>query len=148
MVFIEDGEGIFDASIDKVWKLAQAHATDGAKIHPRFKNFKTDMEGENVFTCTWEEEINGQTVKMRERGTIFYPLGVAYEFVEGPFMGSKYFVYYISQEDDKTRVIMAGDFKSAQLNPPVDDEERLRPIVLSAFEKVFEEDCDYLKDMA
>ena len=34
MVFIEDREGIFDAPIDKVWKLAMAHSTEGAKIHP------------------------------------------------------------------------------------------------------------------
>ena len=43
---------------------------------------------------------------------------------------------------------MAGNFKPAQPNPPFDDEEELRSIVLSAFEKVFEEDCAYLKDMA
>jgi hypothetical protein len=42
---------------------------------------------------------------------------------------------------------MAGDFKSAQPISPVDDEEALRSIVLSAFEKVFEEDCAYLKNM-
>jgi hypothetical protein len=34
MAFIEDREGVFDASIDKVWKLAKAHSTEGAKIHP------------------------------------------------------------------------------------------------------------------
>lgn len=87
----------------------QAHIIDGSKIHPRFKNITTDIESENVFICSWEEDINGQTKKMKEKGTIFYPLGVVYEFMDGPFTGSKYFVYYIPQEDNKTRVILAGE---------------------------------------
>jgi len=102
---------------------------------------------ENDFITTWEEDINGQTRKMKEKGTVFYPLGVAYEFIDGPFVGSKYFVYYVPQENDKTRVIMAGDFKSAPTDPTVDDEGKLRSIVLSAFEKVFDEDRAYLKNM-
>jgi hypothetical protein len=32
MVFIEDREGIFDAPIDKVWKLAKAHSAEGSKF--------------------------------------------------------------------------------------------------------------------
>jgi hypothetical protein len=147
MVFIEDREGVYDAPIDKVWKLTQAHATDCASIHPGFKNIMIETVGENDFITTWEEDINGQIRKMKEKGTVFYPLGVAYEFIDGPFMGSKYFVYYVPQEDDKTRVIMAGDFKSAPTDPTVDDEGKLRSIVLSAFEKVFDEDRAYLKNM-
>lgn len=38
MVFIEDRQGIFDAPIDKVWKLAQAHSIEDSKIHPGAKN--------------------------------------------------------------------------------------------------------------
>jgi hypothetical protein len=41
---------------------------------------------------------------MKEKGTIFYPLGVAYEFIEGPFIWSKYFIYYIPQEGNKTEL--------------------------------------------
>ena len=47
----------------------QAHIIDGSKIHPRFKNITTDIESENVFICSWEEDINGQTRKMKEKGT-------------------------------------------------------------------------------
>ncbi len=71
MIFIEDRDGIFNASIDKVWKLVQAHVADGAKIHPSFKNIATEMEDENIFIYTWEENINGQTIKMMEKGTFF-----------------------------------------------------------------------------
>jgi hypothetical protein len=67
--------------------------------------------------------------------------------MEGPFMGSKYFVYYVPQEDNKTRVILAGDFKLASTDSSIDNEEDYRSIVLSAFEKVFNENCIYLKVM-
>ncbi len=147
MVFIEDREGIFNAPIDKVWKLAQAHSTECTKIHPSAKNVVTEMVNEQIFTNSWDEEINGQTVKIKMKGTIFYPLGVAFETVEGPFEGSTYFIYYIPKEDNKTNVVVAGEFRSPSIDPTVDDDERLRSIILSTFEKVFQEDCEYLKNI-
>jgi hypothetical protein len=148
MVFIEDREGVFDASIDKVWKLAKAHSTEGAKIHPSAKNVATEMINEQVFfNSSEEEEINGQSVRIKMKGTIFYPLGVAFEAIEGPFAGSTYFIYYVPLENNKTNVVVAGDFRSQSIDPVVDDEERLRSIVLSKFEKVFYEDCEYLKSV-
>jgi len=146
MVFIEDREGIFDAPIDKVWKLAMAHSTEGAKIHPSAKNVVTEMINEQVFINSWEEEVNGQPVKIKIKGTIFYSLGVAFEAIEGPFAGSTYFIYYIPKGNDKTNVVVAGDFRSQSVEPVVGDDERLRSIVLSKFEQVFYEDCDYLKN--
>jgi hypothetical protein len=147
MVFIEDREGVFDAPIDKVWKLAKAHAIEGSKIHPSAKNVTTEMINEQVFINSWEEEVNGQPIKIKAKGTIFYPLGVAFEAIEGPFAGSTYFIYYIAREDNKTNVVVAGDFRSSSIDPVIGDDKRLRSIVLSYFEKIFYEDCDYLKNM-
>ena len=140
MVFIEDRDGIYNAPIDKVWKLAQAHATEGAKIHPSAKNVLTEMLNENTFVNSWDEEINGQNVRIETRGTIYYPLGIAFEIIKGPFEGSKYFTYYISRSDDKTNVVVAGNFQSETI-----DDNKLKSTVLSVFEKVFEEDSAYLK---
>ena len=149
MVFIEDREGVFDAPIDKVWKLTKAHSIEGSKIHPSAKNVTTEMINEKVFINTWEEEneINEQPVKIKMKGTIFYPLGVAFEAIEGPFAGSTYFIYYIPLENNKTNVVVAGDFRSQSVDPVAGDDERLRSIVLSKFEKVFYEDCNYLKNI-
>ncbi|HEY0579254.1 MAG TPA: hypothetical protein VGC75_00975 [Candidatus Nitrosocosmicus sp.] len=147
MVFIEDRQGIFDAPIDKVWNLARAHSTEGSKIHPGAKNIVTEMINEQIFTNSWDEEINGQTVKIKMKGTIFYPLGVAFETIEGPFAGSTYFIYYIPMDDNKTNVVVAGDFRSQSIDPTVGDDKRLRSIVLSTLEKVFNEDCEYLKNI-
>jgi hypothetical protein len=147
MVFIEDRQGIFDAPIDKVWNLARAHSTEGSKIHPGAKNIVTEMINEQIFTNSWDEEINGQTVKIKMKGTIFYPLGVAFETIEGPFAGSTYFIYYIPMDDNKTNVVVAGDFRSQSIDPTVGDDKKLRSIVLSTLEKVFNEDCEYLKNI-
>ncbi|TVP39274.1 hypothetical protein [Candidatus Nitrosocosmicus arcticus] len=147
MVFIEDREGVFDASIDKVWKLVQAHINEGSKIHPIAKNVVTEMLNDNTFINSWNEEINGQTVKIKAKGTMFYPLGVAFEMIEGPFAGSTYLIYYISRPDNKTGVVLVGEFRSDSIDPTVGDEERLRSMVLSTFEKVFYEDCEYLKNI-
>jgi len=145
MVFIEDREGVFDAPIDKVWKLAKAHSTEGAKIHPDAKNVVTEMINEQVFINSWEEEIKGQPIRIKMKGTIFYPLGVTFEAIEEPFAGSTYFIYYIPLDNNKTNVVVAGDFRSQSIDPVVDDDKSLSDIVLSKFEKVFYEDCEYLK---
>jgi hypothetical protein len=147
MVFIEDREGIFDAPIDKVWKLAKAHSIEGSKIHPSAKNIETTMLDENTFINSWYENIHEQTIKIKMKGTIFYPLGIAFEIIEGPFAGSTYFIYYVPISDNKTGVVLAGEFRSVSIDPTVGDDERLRSIVSSTLEKVFDEDCAYLKNM-
>ena len=148
MVFIEDRESIFDAPIDKVWRLAKAHSSEGSKIHPSFKNIETRMLNDNTFINSWYENIHEQAIKIKMKGTLFYPLGIAFEMIEGPFAGSTYFIYYVPTSDNKTKVVVAGEFRSASIDPTVGDDERLRSIVLSTLEKVFDEDCAYLKNMS
>lgn len=104
----------------------------------------TELVNEQTFTNRWDDEINGQTVKIKIKGTIFYPLGVVFETIEGPFAGSTYFIYYVPMDDNKTNVVVAGEFRSESIDLTVGDDERLRSIVLSTLEKVFNEDCEYL----
>ena len=96
IVFIEDREGIFDAPIDKVLKLAKAHSSQGSKIHPSAKNIETTMLDDKAFINSWCEDIQEETVKIKMKWTIFYPLGIAFEMIEGPFLGSTYFIYYVT----------------------------------------------------
>ena len=42
-------------------------------------------------------------------------------------------------------MVVAGDFRSTNIDPIIDNDERLRSIILSTFDKVFNEDCEYLK---
>lgn len=105
------------------------------------------MLNEHLFTNSWDEEINGQSTSIKAKGTVFYPLGIAFEVIEGPFAGSTNFTYYTPRADNKTIVVVAGEFISKSIDPTVGDDEKLRSILLSTFEKVFEEDAAYLKNI-
>ena len=39
---------------------------------------------------------------------MFYPLGIAFEMIDGFLVGSNYFIYYQPIEENKTRVIVIG----------------------------------------
>jgi hypothetical protein len=73
---------------------------------------------------------------------MYYPLGIAFEILEGLFADSKYFVYYIPIDNNKTGVTVVGDFKSNMI-----PEDEIKPIVLDFSERVFNEDVAYLKAM-
>src|SRR5438105_1102120 len=98
MVFIEDAESEFDAPLDVVWKLNQAHATDSARIHPNSRNPQMEMLKETTFTMSWEDTApDGQIVKSKIKGTIHAPLGTFFDILEGPLAGSQFFNYYTSK---------------------------------------------------
>ena len=144
MVFVEDSGSVFDAQLDMVWKLGEAHIKEGNRIHPNTRNNKSEILNETTFINSWEQvdDANGQNIRMKIRGTMYYPLGIAFEILEGPFVDSKYFVYYIPIDNNKTGVTVVGDFKS-NLIP----EDKIKPIVLGFSERVFNEDVAYLKTM-
>ena len=142
MVLIVDEGSEFEAPLEKVWKLSEAHAKDAAKIHPGGKNYKGENISEYAAIQSWESDMQGQTIKTKIRVTRFYPLGVAIELLEGPVSGSKFFNYYIPN-GNRTGVTVVGDFKS----PIMTDENQLRQAVLSFLEQAFNEDSAYLKTM-
>ena len=73
---------------------------------------------------------------------MYYPLGIAFEILEGLFADSKYFVYYIPIDNNKTGLTVVGDFKSNMI-----PEDEIKPIVLDFSERVFNEAVAYLKTM-
>ena len=144
MVFVEDSGSVFDAQLDMVWKLGEAHIKEGNRIHPNTRNNKSEILNETTFINSWEQvdDAKGQNIRMKIRGTMYYPLGIAFEILEGPFVDSKYFVYYIPIDNNKTGVTVVGDFKSNMI-----PEDKIKPIVLGFSERVFNEDVAYLKTM-
>ena len=144
MVFIEDSGSVFDAQLDMVWKLGEAHIKEGNRIHPNTRNNNTEILNETTFINSWEQDddANSQNIRMKIRGTMYYPLGIAFEILEGPFVDSKYFVYYIPIDNNKTGVTVVGDFKSNII-----PEDKIKPIVLDFSERVSNEDVAYLKTM-
>ena len=79
---------------------------------------------------------------MKVKGSSYYPLGIAFEILVGPFVDSKYFVYYFPIDNDKTGVTVVGNFKSNVI-----PEEQIKPTVLSLLERVFSEDVAYLDEI-
>ncbi len=79
---------------------------------------------------------------MKIIGSMYYPLGIAFEILEGPFVDSKYFVYYIPIDNNKTGVTVLWDFKSNII-----PHDKIKPIVLGFSERVVNEDVAYLKTM-
>lgn len=144
MVFIEDSGSVFDAQLDMEWKLGEAHIKEGNRIHPSTRNANTEILNETTFINSWEQvdDANSQNIRMKIRGTMYYPLGIAFEILEGLFADSKYFVYYIPIDNNKTGVTVVGDFKSNMI-----PEDEIKPIVLDFSERVFNEDVAYLKAM-
>jgi hypothetical protein len=144
MVFVEDREGLMDASIDGVWELVRAHGTDCSGIHPHVKDVMTKRLNNSTFTNTWLHHIDGQTIEIEIKATMFYPLGVAFEILKGPFVRSTYFVYYVPiQDENKTNAIVVGDFQC----PYIKDTDILTDIILLNLQSVFDEDVLYLKNM-
>jgi hypothetical protein len=145
MVFIYDSGSIFEASLDMVWRLAQDHVKQGNKIHPNTRNNRTEIISETSFINSWEQdETNGQTIRMGIKGTFYYPLGIAFEILEGPFVDSKYFVYYfpLNSDNSKTGVTVVGNFTSNTL-----PEDQIKSVVFNFLEKVFDEDVIYLNTL-
>src|SRR5580698_9740282 len=91
MVFINDEGSEFDAALDKVWKL---NMSEGEHNHPSLKNSTSEMEGEHPI-LTYETQMpDGSWAKSKVRLTLFPPVGVAFENLEGPLAGSKSFQFY------------------------------------------------------
>ena len=141
MVFIEDSGSYFEASLDRVWRLIEAHGKDGAKIHPGMKNMKLEMINDNTMINTYESDMKGQTIKNKIKNTMYHPAGMVLEMLEGPLAGSKFFNYFIPN-GNRTGVTVVGEFKSTMMS-----DEQIKQTVLSILEQVFNEDAAYLKTM-
>ena len=141
MVFIVDDGSVFEAPLDKVWKLVEAHNTDGPKIHPEMKNITQEEVSKNAVIIGWESDIQDRRVKSKMKITAYPPLGMTFELLEGPMTGSKFFNYY-TPKGATTGVTVAGDF-----NSPVMTGDQLKQAVLAFLEQSFNEDSAYLATM-
>ena len=103
-----------------VWNLAKDHVEHGNKIHLNTRNDKTEID-ETSFINTWEQDDeNGQTIRMKAKGSSFYPLGIAFEILVVP----------IDNDNNKTGVTVVGNYKSNVI-----PEEQIKPTDLGLLEK-------------
>lgn len=114
MVFLRDDRDVFDVPIDAVWEFVSSGDHHSEAHHHR--DWGRQPIRENSGEYSWEQEFDGAPTRFTMRWTSFYPLGVAYEVLAGPFTGSKFFLYYQSK-GSKTAVTVVGEFVSPTLGP-------------------------------
>jgi hypothetical protein len=132
VVFIQDEGGVFEAPIATVWAFVSSgdHHT-AAHGHRRVR--RRPRPG-NAGQYSWEQEFLGRPERFTMRWTSYYPVGVAYDVLAGPFRGSRFFLYYLPR-GRTTGVSVVGEFVSPTI--PV---RKLRSAVRRFFALEFAQD--------
>jgi hypothetical protein len=141
MVHIEDMGSHFDAPIETVWKFIDSPPDHGSS-HSDRRNVKAEPDGENRMKLSWEQNMQGNWVKVANHVTMFPPVAMLVHSVEGPLAGSKFLMYY-SPKGAKTMVSVVGDFQSKVIPPA-----QLEQTVMASLETAFNEDQAGIRRMA
>lgn len=114
MVFLRDEGSVFDAPIEVVWEYMTGDAHDAAHTttrHPKFEKLS-----ELTFIYSSERLLRGTWGPDKIRISMFPPVAVVTEWLEGVLAGSK-FVYLYSPHRHRTRIDVYGEFTSKSLPP-------------------------------
>ena len=141
MVHIEDLGSHFDAPIDTLWAFIQSPGDHG-RSHTDRRNVRGEPDGENRLKSSWEQNVNGQWVKVVNRVTMFPPVAMLIHSEEGPLAGSR-FLFYYAPNGSKTGVSVVGDFQSPTIPPA-----QLQTAVLASLEHAFDKDSEALRHFA
>jgi hypothetical protein len=142
MARMNDQEGSkFDASLEVLWKYLQ-HPEAHGNAHRNSRNRAMKPLTDTSFVVSWEQNMNGNWVKVANRITVFPPLGMVIESVEGPMTGSKMFTVY-TPHGNQTEVSIYADMQS-----PMVPAAQLEPMVRGAWEMAFNEDSAGIKAFA
>jgi len=135
MVHIIDEGSVFDLTLDKLWEYlpSDAHKHSSQNVISR------EFDG-NTLTIVSERDVDETIVRSKLKITMFPPLGVVQEYLEGPAAGSKVFTYY-SPKGSKTAVTVVGDFKIEGAT----DRAATRRAVLKMLGLSFKEDTATIK---
>lgn len=131
-MFLRDEGSVFEAPSELVWEFVGSGDTHSG-AHGHRANRRERGPG-NSGTYSWEQEFDGGRARFTMHWVSYHPLGIAYEVLEGPFAGSRFFLYYVPQ-GARTAVGIVGDFRS-----PTIAAERLEALVRRFFEIEFEQD--------
>ena len=143
MVVVVDEGSSHPVTVDKVWKLIQAHGTDGERIHPGSKNMKMEPINESQTFLSWDVDMGGgKWTHLRFKATLIPPLAQAIEVLEGPLAGSKFITTYVPK-GNATVLNCVGDFRS----PVMKKDEEVRKAAQDFLDRGFNEDGAYLRKM-
>ena len=132
MVFLRDEGSVFDAPLDTVWRFVSSRDLHAA-AHRHRRVRRRRLSG-NSGRYSWLQPFDGRSVRFTMRWTAFPPVGIAYDVLEGPFTGSRFFLFY-RPKGNRTAVSVAGEFVSPSLPA-----EKVPAAVGRFFAKEFEQD--------
>lgn len=141
MVRIRDEGSLFDAPFDVVWKYAMG-GEEHDRAHKTTRNPGFKPLTKTSFIYSSERKLNGRWTKEQIQITVFHPLGFAFEWLEGPFRGSKMFYVY-SPKGKKTQIDVYGEFASRTLPP-----KKLKQTVMRFLENEYNEDVPGVRALA
>jgi hypothetical protein len=141
MVHIEDLGSHFDAPLDTVWKFIDSPQDHGTS-HTTRRNVQGVPDGEGGMRVSWEQNVQGNWVKVVNKVRTFPPVAMLVHSVEGPLAGSK-FIFYYTPHGSKTGVSVIGDFQSAMIPAG-----QLEAMVMASLEEAFHEDNSSLQRLA
>jgi hypothetical protein len=140
MARINDQEGSkFDATLEEIWKYLQSPEAHGG-AHKSSRNRAMKPLTDTSFVVSWEQEVNGNWVKVANRVSVFPPLGMVAEAIEGPLAGSKTMTVY-TPHGAQTEVSIFGEMQS-----PIVPAAQLETMVRRAWENAFNEDLAGLRE--
>jgi len=140
MVAFRDEGGEFPGPLEAVWAFVGSGDTHSGAHH--LANVERERLSERQGQYSWTQRFRGAPTRFGMRWSSFYPLGLAYEVLEGPFLGSVFFLFY-EAKGPRTAVSIAGDFRSPSL-----PERDLLSAVKEFFDQEFEDDTAGLIEWA
>ncbi len=130
MVYLKDEGSVFDAPIEFVWKYIYG-AEDHDSAHKTTRNPKFGKYSDITLLYGSERFLQGKWAPDQLRISMFPPVAVVTEWLEGVLAGSK-FTYVYSPQGERTRIDVYGEFTSKTL-PPTEIEAVAREFLETEF---------------
>jgi hypothetical protein len=115
MVYLKDEGSVFDAPIDFVWKYIFGGESHDSAHHTTRKPTFGKVSDITILYGS-ERYLRGKWAPDQLRISMFPPVSVVTEWLEGALAGSK-LVYVYSPEGERTRIDVYGEFTSKTLTP-------------------------------
>jgi hypothetical protein len=141
MVYLKDEGSTFDAPIDFVWKYIFGGG-DHDSAHKTTRNPKFEKVSDITIIYGSERFLRGKWAPDRMRISMFPPVSVVTEWLEGVLAGSK-LVYVYSPQGDKTRIDVYGEFTSKTLPP-----EQVEAAAREFLQTEYDADAPAIRDQA
>jgi hypothetical protein len=113
MVFVRDEGSTFDAPIEIVWRYI-LDGEDHDAAHKTTRNPKFETVSDVTMIYASDRYLRGRWAADKMRISMFRPVSVVTEWLEGVLAGSK-IVYVYSPQGGKTRIDVYGEFASTTL---------------------------------